>query len=261
MEASFFSTKGNRILGALTLVMVILTLASLIILNLTRAEHTEYAATITVEGTGEIVAVPDVATFFFTVEAEGETADVAQGQSAETMNTILAYLKEAGVAENDIETTNYNVFPRYRYEERICPMGSFCPPGEQVQDGFTATQQVTVKVRATDQAGSLISGVGERGATNISGLEFTVDDTSALEAEARTEAIAKAKAEAKSLADALGVKLVRLSGYYETSPFEEYGYGGFYAAEARSMDMMAVPELPVGEETTTVTVNLTYEVR
>lgn len=260
MEASFFSTKGNRTLGALTLVMVILTLASLIILNLTRAEHTEYAATITVEGTGEAVARPNVATFFFNVEAIGDTADVAQGQSAEVMNAILDYLQDAGVAENDIETTNYSLAPRYRFEERLCPMGSFCPPGEQVQDGFTASQWVTVKVRASEQAGALIAGVGERGATNISGLEFTIDDTSALEAEARTEAIAKAKAEAESLADALGVKLVRLSGYYETSPFEEYGYGGFYAAETRSLDM-AVPELVMGEETTTVTVNLTYEVR
>lgn len=260
MEQGFFSTKGNRVLGAITLVMVILTLASFTILNLTRAEQANLPATITVEGTGEVVAVPDIGTFSFAVEAEAETADAAQSQSAEVTNEIITYLEEAGVAENDIETTGYNLFPRYTFEERICPAGSFCPPGERIQDGFTVSQRITVKVRETDQAGTLIAGVGERGATNISGLNFTIDDTDALRAEAQDAAITDAREKAEALAASLGVRIVRLSSYYENVP--QYGYGrGFYEADMRAATMEVAPELPVGEETTSVTVNVTYEVR
>lgn len=259
MEHTFFSSKGNRILGALTLVMVILTLASVIILNLNRAEQTEYPATITVEGTGEVVAIPDIATFSFAVEAEAETADEAQGESAESINGIISYLEESGVAENDIETTSYNLYPRYTFTERICPAGSFCPPGERVQDGFTVSQRVSVKVRDTEQAGALISGVGERGATNISSLDFTIDDTEALEAEARSEAIANARAEAETLAEDLGVQIVKLTSYYENAPTRGMD-SRFMAVEEASFDV-PTPNLPAGEEKTMVTVNVTYEVR
>lgn len=264
MEQGFFSTKGNRVLGALVLVMVILGLASWIILNLSEAERVQMPASITVEGKGEVVAVPDIGTFSFSVEAEADTADEAQGLSAQTMNEILTYLNEAGVAENDIKTTNYNLYPKYRYEERICAFGGYCPPGEQVQDGFTVSQMITVKVRNTEQAGDLIAGVGDKGATNISSLNFTIDDMESLRAEAREKAIADARKKAEKLANDLDVRIVGLAGYYENGP--SYGYGGdhFFAMEEKEMlmnDGMSSPELPVGEDTTMVTVSITYEVR
>lgn len=262
MEQGFFSTKANRILGALTLVMVIIALASFSILNLSKAEQTDMPATISVDGKGEVLAVPDIGMFSFSVEAEGDTASAAQETSATKINDILNYLKEQGVAENDIETANYNLYPRYRYEERVCVMGSYCPPGERVQDGYTVNQSVTVKVRETDKAGDLITGVGERGATNISGLSFTIDDTDALRAEARDQAIADARDKAEKLADSLGVDIVRIIGYYENSG----DYKTSYYAREESVSLMAgdssaAPQLPMGEESTTVQVNVTYEIK
>ena len=243
--------------------MAILALASWTILNLSEAEEVQVPATITVEGEGEVLAVPDVAAFSFSVETEGETAEVAQGENSETTNELLTYLRENGIEEKDISTTNYNLYPRYRFEERICPTNGFCPPGERVQDGFTVSQMVNVKVRQTEEAGNLIAGVGERGATNISGLTFTIDDEGALKAEARAAAIADARAKANILADNLDVSIVGLAGYYEeTGPM--YGYGGdnFYAAEARSFeDASPAPEFAPGENETVVKVSVTYEVR
>ena len=220
-------------LGAVALVMAILALASWTILNLSQAEEVQVPATITVEGEGEVLAVPDVAAFSFSVETEGDTAEATQGENAEVTNELLAYLKENGVTEKDITTTNYNLYPRYRFEERICPAATYCPPGERVQDGFSVSQMVSVKVRETAEAGALIAGVGERGATNImSGLTFTIDDEDALKAEARAAAIADARAKANVLADNLDVSIVGLAGYYEETG-AMYGYGGdnFYAAE------------------------------
>ncbi len=263
MENGFFSTKGNRILGAVALVMAILALASWTILNLSQAEQAQMPANITVDGRGEAVAVPDIATFSFSVEAEADTAEAAQSASAEKMNRILSYLEEQGIAETDIKTTNYNLYPRYRYEERICPNFGYCPPGEQVADGFTVSQMVTVKVRDTEMAGDLIAGVGEREATNLSGLSFTIDDEEALRAEAREKAIADARAKAEKLADSLGVRITSLVGFYENGP--SYGYGGdYYAREEMAMDAKATniaPSLPTGENETVVSVSITYEVR
>lgn len=263
MNESFFSTKGNRILGAVVLVMGILALASWTILNLSQAEQVQLPATITVEGEGEVMAVPDVATFSFSVETEGVTAEEAQGLSAETTNELLAYLEEAGVSEEDIQTRNYNLYPKYRFEERICPAGSFCPPGERIQDGFSVSQSVSVKVRETAQAGTLIAGVGERGATNISGLSFTIDDEESLRAEARALAIEDAREKAEVLADNLDVSITGLASYYENE-HSQYGYGGddFYAVEARNLqESMPAPDLAPGEEETVVRVSVTYEVR
>lgn len=218
--------------------------------------------TISVTGEGEITARPDIGTFSFSVVAEAPEAAAAQTQSAEAINTILAYLTESGVAEADIKTTNYRLNPQYRWEERICPAGSFCPPsGDRVLDGYEVSQTVTVKVRALDTAGDLIAGAGERGATNVSNLSFTIDDETALKAEARAAAIADAKEKAKAIAKDLDVRLVRMTGYWE----EDRGhypepYFAMDMAESRALGGVA-PELPVGESEVTSRVTITYEVK
>ncbi|MBP6924650.1 MAG: SIMPL domain-containing protein, partial [Candidatus Pacebacteria bacterium] len=186
------------------------------------------------------------------------------------INDIIAYLKEQGVEEKDIKTSGYYLNPRYRYEEQPCSnpgLGAYdmarniCPPAEQVQDGFDVSQSIDVKVRDTAKAGVLIAGVGEKGATNLSGLNFIVDDTSAVKAEARTKAVADAKAKAEKLAADLGVTLVRITSYYEN---EGYYPEPYYAKAEMSADMgsgFGGAEMPVGEAETKVQVNISYEVR
>lgn len=261
MDSGLFSTTGNRRLGTVLLLMAVLGLASWIVLNLAQADQAVTPATITVEGMGEAVAIPDIATFSFSVEAEGDTADAAQTDSAEKMNSILSYLGEAGIAETDIKTTNYNLYPKYRYEERICTGLGYCPPGEQIQDGFTASQMVEVKVRETEEAGKLIAGVGQRGATNISGLQFIVDDLEAVKIQAREQAITDARAKAEVLADNLGVRITGLAGYNEDSSDYDYPESRYMTMEAQAMDEMVAPKLPTGEQETKVTVSITYEVK
>ena len=260
MEHHFFHSTFNRALGSLALVAVVIALISYAYLTFEQAQNTEpMPATISVSGTGEVQAVPDLGQFSFSVQAEGETAEAAQGQSATKMNAILAYLKEQGVEDKDIKTEGYSLNPRFRYDETPCPMDSFCPPSEPIPDGFEVFQSVTVKVRNKDKAGELIAGVGGLEATNISGLTFTVDNDEALKAQAQAAAIEDAKAKAQVLADQLGVEIVRMVSYYE-----DMGYYGAYEAPM-AMDakegMPVNPELPVGEQTTEVTVNVTYEVQ
>lgn len=221
---------------------------------------------ISVSGSGEVFAVPDTATFSVTVQEEAKEVKIAQDAATKKNNDIIAYLKSGGVDAKDIQTTDYNVYPQYDYETSTsCREGVPCPPyGRQVLRGFQVSQTLTVKVRDTQKAGDLLSGVGSRGASQVSGLSFTIDAQKALEAEARGKAIDDAHAKAETLAGQLGVALVRIVGFSE-------GGGGqiYYAKATMAMDSLGrggaeappSPEIATGQNKIMSNVDVTYEIR
>ncbi|MDZ4227187.1 MAG: SIMPL domain-containing protein [Patescibacteria group bacterium] len=188
----------------------------------------------------------------------------AQDAATEKSNAVIAYLKGEGIEEKDIKTTDYNVYPQYDYTRSACSEVGYCPPGRQELRGFEVSQTLSVKVRDTEKAGGLLSGVGSRGASQVSGLSFTIDDEDALKAEARGKAIDDAQAKAKELAGQLGVSLVRVVGFYENEggypvPYA-YGTGGDMMA-VRTESAKAAPDIPVGENKIVSNVSVTYEIR
>jgi len=213
--------------------------------------------TISVSGEGEVFAVPDIATFSFSVVEERETATLAQEKAAEKINAILDFLDTAQVAEKDIKTTAYNVYPRYEFIQVVCI--TFPCPTQREFKGFEVRQTIIVKVRDTSAAGEILSGVGERGATDISGLSFTIEDEELLQSEAREMAIDNARAKAKELASQLGVRIVRVVSFSESGGF---GVIRAFAVEERALGIGGiVPELPTGENKITSFVTVTYEIR
>lgn len=217
--------------------------------------------TITVSGDGEVFAVPDTATFSVTVQENAKDVRTAQDAATKKSNDIVAYLKGAGVDEKDIQTTDYSVYPQYSYGTQVCA-GGYCPPGKQTLDGFQVSQTLTVKVKDTKRAGELLSGVGSRGVSQVSGLSFTIDDQDALEAEARDKAITKAREKAKILAKSLGVEIVRVVGFSENGNYPmpyAYGVGGMERLDVSVAK--AAPEIPVGQNKITSNVSVTYEIR
>ena len=216
--------------------------------------------TITVSGKGEVFAVPDTATFNYSVMATAKDVTTAQTEVNTKSNAILVYLKSQGVDEKDIQTSDYSVNPHYEYGTAVCS-GGYCPPGKQTLTGYDVNETVTVKVKDTNKAGTLLSGIGSKGATNLSGLSFTIDDQTKLEAEARTKAINNARAKAEELAKELGVSLVRVVGFSENG-------GGYpiYYAKAMSADSLGrgtapAPEIATGQNRITSNVDVTYEIR
>src|SRR3989338_4711600 len=202
--------------------------------------------TINVSGEGEVFAVADTATFSVTVREKAK--EVKDAQDAAT--------------EKDIKTLDYSVNPDYEWSQGACPQGGYCP-GKQVLIGYQVSQTLSVKVRDTKKAGDLLSGVGSRGATEVSGLSFTIDDEEALKAEARDKAIAQAKEKAKVLAKSLGVSLVRVVGFYENEggmPIYGYGMGGDERMMAGSAPK-AAPQIPAGQNKIVSNVSVTYEIR
>jgi hypothetical protein len=261
MEELFKSTQ-MRILAALALLMAVIALGSYASLNFEKLNYLDpMPTTITVTGEGEVLAIPDVGTFSFAVTADGFDAPTAQEESGTKVNDILAFLAEQNIAETDIKTQNYNLNQKWKYEQGVCFSEGYCPTN-RVEDGYTVSQRITVKVRETDIAAAVIGGVGERGATNISSLNFTVDDTDALRAEARAIAITDAREKAVVLAEQLGVQIVRLSGYYENN--NRNSYEPYYDMRAMGLaedSDFGGAELPMGEEPTSVEVSVIYTVK
>lgn len=224
------------------------------------------ANTINISGHGEIFATPDIATFTYSVVADKPTVADAQAAATAASNAITGYLKSAGIADADIQTSGYSVYPQYDYQNAVCPQVApsggttvYCPPGKQVLKGYEASQSTTVKVRDLGKAGDLLTGVGQKGATNISGLNFTFDNPDAPQDQARSKAIADAKSKAQELAKELGVSLVRVVSFQESS-------GGYprpmvYEAAAGKGGAASAPEISPGTNTVTDDVTVTYEIR
>lgn len=222
---------------------------------------------INVSGEGEVFAVPDTATFSVTVQETAKDVKTAQDTASTKSNDIIAYLEEAGVDEKDIQTTDYSIYPQYEYSQSVCPSTSsgisYCPPGRQQLTGYQVSQTLTIKVRDTSKAGELLSGVGSKGVTNVSGLSLTVSNQDVLEAQARDKAIKNAQAKAEVLAESLGVSIVRIVGFSESGnypgPYYAKGMGG--ATMALDAAVAPSPEIATGQNKIISDVSITYEIR
>ena len=218
---------------------------------------------ISVSGDGETFAKPDTATFNFTIEEDAAIVADAQKEVDTKIKKVIDLLKKEGVAEKDIKTVGYYIYPKYEYAASVICSQYGCPPqGEPKIIGYKVSQTIEVKARDIEKAGNLLSVVGEVGVMNLSGLNFTVDDEDALKSEARQMAIEKAKAKAEELADQLGVRLVRIMNFSESGSYppmyyakDVYGMGG--AVEQASNSVTVSP----GETKVTSNVTITYEIR
>lgn len=205
-------------------------------------------ATITVSATGDAVGIPDIATMNFSVVEQGDTVAAVTESANTAMNNIVATLKGAGIADEDLQTTGYNLSPRYDYTKN----GS----GEII--GYSLTQSVTVKVRNLDTIGAVVDAATAAGANDLSSPTFDIDDPESVQTEARAEAFAKAKAKAESLADAADVDLGEIVtfsedvGGYDPQPY-------YYAERSLVSDAsLAGAAIEVGSQEVNVSVSVTY---
>lgn len=221
--------------------------------------------TISVSGEGEVLASPDIATISFTVHEESKKVSDAQDMVSKKIKVVIAAVKKVGITDKDIKTQNYSSYPKYEWQEGTAScMGLNCPPprpGKQVIVGYEVSQAVTLTVRNLELVNNTVAALGQSEVSDISGPNFAIDKGDDLKAEARKQAIEKARAKAEVLAHDLGVTLVRVVSFSE---------GQNYPIYARAMSMgvgmekdvsAPAPELPQGEEKITSNVTVTYEIR
>ena len=260
------ATHRVRTFAAAALCMLTVFLATLSISELKNYRYIGSGVTatntISVSGEGTVFAVPDTATFSVTVSETAKDVTTAQTTATNKSNDIVAYLKTQDIDEKDVQTTDYSVNPQYDYSSSVCTAG-YCQPGTPKLVGYQVSQTLTVKVRDTKKAGDVLAGVGSRGASNVSGLSFTVADQKGVEAQARDKAITQAKDKAEVLAKSLGVSIVRIVGFSEGGEYPMY-----YAKQTMTMDSAGgrgavppSPEIPVGQNKIVSNVTVTYEIK
>jgi uncharacterized protein YggE len=249
--------------------------------------------TITVSGTGKAYAIPNVATFSFTVSDTEKTVADAQTKATTAEKSALAVVRAAGVADKDIQTQYYSISPQYEYRNAVCPQpavynssassggsGSasvssgiaiptsapvsvtpiYCPSGKSVLTGYQVSESISVKLRDLSKAGSLLASLGSTGVSNLNGPSFNVDNPDSINAEARSAAISDAKSKAQELAKELGVRIVRITSFSENNG----SYPGpiMYAMSASTGSTKTpAPEIAAGQQEVNDNVTITYEIR
>lgn len=210
--------------------------------------------TIVVDGQGKVTVTPDIAMVNLGTISEGKTVDEAQQKNTEVMNKLTAKLKTLGIDGKDIQTVNYNIYPKYDYTD-----------GAQKLIGYQVSQDLTVKIREVSKANQVIAGAGEVGANNVGGLQFTIDDRDAYKAEARALALNKVGEKAKVLARSLGVDLVRVVTYneYEGGSGADtlYAMGGLAMNQKGMEGAGAPPDIQTGSSEVIMNVNVVFEIR
>jgi len=208
---------------------------------------------ITFDGEGKVYAKPDLAIVQLGMTSEATTSEDVVKKNTDKMNAITAAIKALGIADADIQTTNYNLSPKYNYTDS---KGSFI-------DGYTLEQDIQVKIRDFNNISAVLQKATSLGANTINQLQFTIDNPDKLKAQATDIAIGKAKEKATNIASTSGLKLGKIVNVYEgggiIAPTPMYataekatGMGGGASAPA--------PDIQTGQQEIDVTMSVTYQI-
>ena len=204
---------------------------------------------LTVSGQGEVRGVPNQAMLSAGVVTTARTAASALVNNSRAMNEVFATLKHAGIADKDMQTSNFSVQPQYATDKN----------GNTLQNitGYQVSNTVNIRVDDLSKVGPTLDALVSSGANSIGDIAFTIKDPKPLMAQARAAAVADAIARAQTLARAAGVTLGPITSISES------GY-----AEPRPMYRMAtmsagLPQTPIaaGEESVTAGVSITWAIR
>lgn len=206
---------------------------------------------ISLTGHGEVRLAPDLATVSAGVLSQAVTAKDALAANTASMTAVLAALKSAGIAERDIQTSNFNVQPRYDYNnEGRAP----------TLVGYDVSNSVTVTVRKLDTLGTVLDHVVGSGSNQINGIYFGIDRPEAALDQARKLAVADARRKADLYAGAARVTLGNMLSLSESggfSPPPVHMQSKMVRAEAMSD---AVP-IAQGEQVLAIDVNIAWEIK
>lgn len=155
---------------------------------------------ITVTGTGTIKTEPDQAVVKIGIVIDASTATESWQSVSETANKVLNALKNLGISDQNMETTDYNLQKRWdRHHEEIL--------------GFTCSYTLKIKVENLDSVGEVIDAAAEAGANEVYSIEFTQDEAKIKEAKRKAfqKAAEDARAKAEAIASAFDGKVIGIA--------------------------------------------------
>lgn len=213
---------------------------------------------VSTSGTATIKVDPDQVTVTIGVETQGMTAEVAATKNAELMDKVIAALKGLGIADDQISTSWYSVFPVYEYKSPPCieiyPQPPECAPRSEIT-GYRASNSLSVTLDADQDVGQVIDAAVAAGANNVSGAYFFISDERQQEIRDSLieKAIQNARSRADKAADAVnmeitGVKSIHLNDVY---------FPVFYKDVAQEGSGASTQILP-GQQQVSMTVQVTF---
>jgi hypothetical protein len=189
------------------------------------------ARTITVNGNGSVSAVPDRATFDFSIETHAKTASAALTENSTDASAVIAALKAAGVTSDNLQTSQVSLQPQSSQD------------GTTII-GYIASNDVTVQTPLAN-AGKVVDAAVGAGADGVSGPSLDVSDQDSLYRDALDKAVDDAKLKAQALADAAGLTLGSAQSVSEGGAASPVPFAGKMSAvgsvpiEAGSQDIQA----------------------
>jgi len=235
------------------LILVIGLVGTTFLLNFNKEKNPSNERTITATGTSESTIKPDKVEVYVKVYTQGDSADQVKDNNTKISNSIIAALKKEGLTDSDIETTQYYLNPRQRYDEKT---------NTYVQDGFELYNGLKVSSSNLDLAGKIIDVSVNAGATGIDSVQFTLSKNK--EEEARTEALKmasqNARKKAEAVAEGLNVKLGEIQSISESN-FNIFPY--IYAKEdiAISSGAALPPQINPQNLQISATVSVIYKLK
>ncbi len=213
-------------------VMVALTLLTGSLMVPTFAATTNSTATvkeniISVNGSGTIVAKPDIAYLQVGYEAKNKEALVAQNEAKTKMLSIMKSIKAQGIKDADIKTVNVSLYKTADYNKEV------------KEEYYVAVNTIEITVRDLDKVGMLIDEAVTAGSNQLGSVRFGVENQEKYQLEALKLAVKNANTKAKAIADAIGVKVDKPTKVSETS------YNGGIVYREANMMAKAADSTPV----------------
>lgn len=215
----------------------------LLVLPLAAPAQQGAAPRLLVEGRGEILVQPDMATVTLAVVREAAEAATAMADLSEATAAVLARVEGDGIAARDVQTGQLSLQPRWDHSEnRTTPQIT----------GYVARTTLDVRVRDLDALGPLLDAAVSDGANGLEGLRFGLSDPRAGEDAARRAAVADALAKAQIYAEAAGMNLGSIVSLSE-------GQAAVPGPVMMEMDAMRSMPVAAGEVAQVMTVTLVIE--
>ena len=206
---------------------------------------------ISVSGGGTAYGAPDIATAQIGAQTRNADPSAAVNENNTKMAAIIAALKALGVAEKDIQTTNFSVYAQQDYHPQT---------GESLESiTYVVDNAVNITVRDRSKLGDVLTATVDAGANSIYGVSFSVADKTALEAQAREAAMNDARTRAEQLAKAAGVSVGEVMSISESvSGPQPIFYGREVAMAADGSSSVPVEG---GEVSVQIQVSVTYSIQ
>lgn len=172
---------------------------------------------VSVVGSGQVGAAPDVLRVSFSVEHVAPDVAAAVSQVAQRTDAVTAALRDQGVGADDISTSTVNVYREYREAG--------------TEPAYRSSHTLTVKTKDLTGFGPLLNAAVDAAGNSLGlqSLEFDIEDKTELLTRARELAFGQARDKAQELAALAGYSLGSVTSISETHgeiPIREMTRGG-----------------------------------